>query len=280
MIAIAKKRIWDGIGHLTLTSRLAKSRFLDSYSPKVRLAYETDRYFVKTAEDANEIDEALKLRHRVFLQELQGKRKVFRIELDRLDLACDHLLIIDKETLRAVGTYRLLSSLYFDRFYSEGEFELDGVKELPGTKLELGRACIDSDHRSGAVIQLLWRGITAYMKKTDTRWLMGCSSIQTLDPRVIHATAMTLREQGHADGSLGIYPKKGYRPDEFGIDLTTAAGGESPREMPPLLLSYLKAGAKVGPTPAVDRDFQCIDFFTLLDREGLPPSYRRRYFGE
>ena len=280
MINHAAKRLREGFDHFTLTSKLVRTKFLRSYTAKVGIFIETETYIIKTAESADEIDELLKLRHRVFLQELQGTRKLFRIDLDRHDLSCDHLMIIDRLNGRAVGTYRLLSSHFFDTFYSEGEFNLDGVKALPGVKLELGRACIEPSHRNGSVIQLLWRGITAYMRQTDTRYLFGCSSVQTLDPYVIRSTTFALRRFGPTEESLGIFPIKSYRPDEFGIDLTTQSDTDPAPEIPPLVLSYIRAGAKMAPVPAVDWDFGCVDFFTLLDREKLPASFQRKYFGQ
>jgi putative hemolysin len=279
MINHAAKRVRDGFDTLTLTSKFVRTRLMRSYTAKVVVYAETENYIVKTAESAAEIDELLKLRHRVFLQELQGKRKLFRIDLDRHDLACDHLMIIDRATGRAVGTYRLLSSHFFDTFYSEGEFNLDGVKALPGVKLELGRACIEPAYRNGMVIQLLWRGITLYMKKTETRYLFGCSSVQTLDPFLIRSTTFALRRFGPTEESLGIYPKRGYRPDDFEMDLTTQSDTDPKPELPPLVLSYLRAGAKMAPVPAVDWDFGCVDFFTLLDRETLSPAFTRKFFG-
>src|SRR5690349_13210193 len=98
MINPTVKRFRDGFDHITLTSKFVRSRLLRSYTAKVAVHLETDTYIIKTAESADEIDELLKLRHRVFLQELQGKRKLFRIDLDRHDLACDHLMIIDRAT--------------------------------------------------------------------------------------------------------------------------------------------------------------------------------------
>jgi putative hemolysin len=47
--------------------------------------------------------------------------------------------------------------------------------------------------------------------------------------------------------------------------------------IPALLQSYLKAGAKVAASPALDRDFKCVDFFTVLDMESLTQLYERRY---
>jgi putative hemolysin len=50
--------------------------------------------------------------------------------------------------------------------------------------------------------------------------------------------------------------------------------------IPPLLASYMKAGARVGEYPALDRAFECIDYFTLLRIKDLNPLFERRYMGQ
>lgn len=278
MIALATKPVLNLMGHLTMTTRLAASKFTRSFEEKVRIRAESSQYILKTAESADEIETVLKLRHEVFCHELQKRRKLFSIELDEFDLKCDHLLIIDKQTDQAVGTYRLLSSLFFSRFYSESEFHLTEFLRTPGVKLELGRACIRKEFRNGAVMQLLWRGIADYMQQTDTRYLMGCSSLHTLDPVAIAASAQKLALDGVTTDLHAILPKKGFTPGEYGIDLDQRVPENAAPEIPALLLSYLKAGAKVAPLPAIDQDFHCIDFFTILDRESVNPLFHRRYF--
>ena len=49
-------------------------------------------------------------------------------------------------------------------------------------------------------------------------------------------------------------------------------------QIPSLLRSYISAGAKVYGAPARDLEFQCIDFFTILNLEELNSSYEKRYF--
>ncbi|MCB5295473.1 MAG: hypothetical protein LHW52_02880, partial [Candidatus Cloacimonetes bacterium] len=46
--------------------------------------------------------------------------------------------------------------------------------------------------------------------------------------------------------------------------------------IPSLLNSYLKAGAKVCGSPALDRSFKCIDFLTLLDVSELQNNRIRK----
>jgi putative hemolysin len=48
--------------------------------------------------------------------------------------------------------------------------------------------------------------------------------------------------------------------------------------LPPLLLSYINAGAKVIGKPAFDQDFNCLDFLTILKLQDLRSSFKKRYF--
>jgi hypothetical protein len=47
--------------------------------------------------------------------------------------------------------------------------------------VEVGRSCIHPDHRSGAVITLLWAGLADYMVSNNYEYLMGCASIGMAD---------------------------------------------------------------------------------------------------
>ncbi len=48
--------------------------------------------------------------------------------------------------------------------------------------------------------------------------------------------------------------------------------------LPPLLRSYLQAGATIASEPALDSFFGCVDFLTILDLSAVNPKYQRRYF--
>ncbi len=149
-----------------------------TYTPRLRLRIERERDQVKTVETKEELEEVLRLRHRVYRGELAGKpTKVAGLEHDAFDALCDHMMILENKTSRVIGTYRLNASVFNRRFYSEKEFHLKNILALPGGKLEIGRACIDSAFRSGGVFSLLWRGILAYFEKISARYLFGCSSV-------------------------------------------------------------------------------------------------------
>src|SRR6185369_181024 len=94
---------------------------------------------------------------------------------------CDHLIITEDTSGEVVGTYRMLPPGRTDRWYSDGEFHLAPLAPLRDALVETGRSCVHPDHRSGAVINLMWAGIARYMHLSGRRWLAGCASVPVVD---------------------------------------------------------------------------------------------------
>ncbi|MGE3263002.1 MAG: GNAT family N-acetyltransferase [Bacteriovoracia bacterium] len=246
---------------------------LHHFRQKVNLLQSTERFLLKTAANPFELRQALQLRHEVFYRELQSKENADRLDVDELDLVCDHLLIIDKVSGLVVGTYRLISSNFSDRFYSEGEFSIDEILRLPGSKLELGRACIHQNYRNGAIINLLWKGIAEYIQKTGAKYLFGCASVQTTDLLEASSLLSDLRERGLSSSEYGVRPTPEYRSELFEVGSREG----TKMELPPLIQSYILAGTKFYGEPALDRDFGCYDFFMMLKVDEMSKLFRRRY---
>lgn len=246
------------------------------FKQKVPIRVESEQFILKTAANSFEVRQALELRHEIFFREMQGKELNSQIDFDALDMLCDHLLIIDKASGQVVGTYRLISSLFSKRFYSQGEFNIDAVLAEEGAKMEMGRACIRKEFRSGAVLNLLWRGIVEFMKKTDAKWIFGCASVQTTDPAEAAAIYEYLKQNDQVRTERGVQPTKKYRIS-FPDTVKPLAVEEAAKQIPPLFYSYLKAGAKTEGLPACDTDFSCFDFFLLLKVADFTKIFRRRY---
>lgn len=246
---------------------------LRHFEPKVHVYQSTGNFILKTADSPFELRQVLKLRHEIFFKELQGKENESQIDVDEFDSICDHLIIIDKKSSRVIGTYRVISSLFSDKFYSQGEFQINELLRTPGNKLELGRACIHKDFRNGAIINLLWKGIFEYVKKTDTKFLFGCASVQTVDPVLAGEILVYLDAKGLASQEYKIGPTEKYRSDL--VQALPRAGVE--KEVPALIHSYIKAGAKFHGKPALDRDFDCYDYFMLLKIDEMSALFRRRF---
>lgn len=250
------------------------------FKAKVDLFIEKQNYIVKTAGSELELEQALRLRHDVFICELLGKKKLFGVDIDRYDRQCDHLMIIEKSTGDCVGCYRLNSNLYSDKFYSEKEFHLGRIPDQRGPLLEIGRACIKKEHRNSNMMGLIWEGIYLYVMKIGARQIFGCSSIMTVNPEEIAVVHLYLSRHKNYRDDMGVTPKGRFRikwlrekADEIsGIDRALIdRRGEA--LLPRLIKDYFKFGAVVCGEPALDREFRCIDVLTILAMEKLNGSY-------
>lgn len=221
------------------------------------------RYSVRLANCEADVRQAQALRFAVFNVELgEGldDARATRLDADRFDAVCDHLIVISTATNRVVGTYRMQTGARAGLrlgYYSEREFDFAPFRSLRGRLLELGRACIDADHRNFTVLNLLWKGIATYAQQQDASLLIGCSSLTSQDQTIGAAAYGTLQ------GSLASAGLRTQPHPEFACDLTCVAP-VAPK-LPRLLSAYLTLGAKICAPPAIDREFKTIDFLTLFD---------------
>ena len=251
---------------------------LDKFKPKVVFTIESEDFTIKTASTLDDLKLALKLRHKVFLEEGLGRSHETGLEFDDYDHMADHLMIIDNSSGEAIGTYRLISSKFAEKFYSQGEFNLDKFLSLDGIKLELGRACTHIEHRTGRTMDLLWQGLSRYIVETDTRFLFGCSSIDSMDPKVVFSVLKSLAGRESVSHDFAIAPTVKYTFEKADMHFTDAEEDKRIlRTLPPLLRSYLHAGSKVHGFPALDKDFECADMFTILDLRDLNKKFQERY---
>jgi putative hemolysin len=146
---------------------------------------------IKISRDADEIQEAQRLRFEVFNLEMKkGLKKSHQrgLDVDEYDPFCEHLIVRELRSKRVVGTYRLLLGSEARKhlgFYSEREFDLEKIKSLPGELLELGRSCAHKDYRDKALIPTMWEAIADYVKRHRVRYLFGCASLYTTQPREV-----------------------------------------------------------------------------------------------
>jgi putative hemolysin len=233
-------------------------------------------YAVRLASTLSDLHAAQSLRFAVFNLELrEGLAKSYMTgrDADQFDEFCDHLLVEDLETGEVVGTYRLQTGLTAKRnlgYYSEQEFDFTPFESIRNQTVELGRACVHSQHRNLVVLSQLWKGIYEYAQTQGGRYLMGCSSITSQDPLVGATMYSALQRRHSAPPPWQTQPRPKWAcPLEHLRD-------EAPR-IPKLLAAYLSLGAKICGPPALDREFRTIDFLTLLDLDSLSPTTVRRY---
>ncbi|HEX4064460.1 MAG TPA: GNAT family N-acyltransferase [Acidobacteriaceae bacterium] len=234
------------------------------------------RYQVRLAATLAEREAACRLRFRVFNIELgEGLETSYQtgLDQDQFDLFCEHLIVEDRSRREVVGTYRMQSGAVAAQklgYYSEQEFDFAPYESIRNEVLELGRASIDREHRTSEVLTLLWRGIAQYARCYHLRYLLGCSSLNSRDPRDGWAMLDQLTPFMAPD-PLCTRPTAAFElPSTDAIALADV-------KVPKLLRTYIAVGARICGAPAWDRDFGTIDFLTLLDLHHLSPAARHRF---
>jgi putative hemolysin len=255
---------------------------IPSLSVRTSTSVGSAHYTLLVAQQQADVRAAQRLRYQVFAGEMGAVLRTAEagLDIDDFDAYCDHLVVRDDCTGQIVGTYRMLSPEGARRageLYCETEFQIPSLRSLRGSLVETGRSCVHPDHRTGAVVNLIWAGIARYLLLSGYRWLVGCASVP-------------LRSPGFADGALasGVWDTVRTRhlaPEQYRVlprlpwraDLAPRPASAS---MPPLLRGYLRLGAWVCGPPAHDRDFGVADFLVLLSLDQVDPRYLRHFLGD
>ena len=87
-----------------------------------------------------------------------------------------------------VGTYRLLRQPLaedYGGFYTASEFDIGGLiaRHANLQFLELGRSCVLAPYRNKRTVELLWHGISGYLRQNRTDVMFGCASLDGTDPK-------------------------------------------------------------------------------------------------
>lgn len=218
-----------------------------------------------------------RLRHRVFAGELGARLNDpgSDLDTDEFDEQCDHLIVEHNPSGEVVGTYRLLPPGRGERLYSESEFDLCALAPLRPSLLEAGRSCVHPDHRSGAVITLMWSALARYALLSGHRYLAGCASVPLDDGGVVAMSIRRLTDDGHA-----APPDLRVRPHRPWIPAVAEPRTVNRAMLPPLLRGYLRLGAWVCGPPAHDPEFGVADFFVLLQLNRIDERYLRYFLGD
>jgi putative hemolysin len=243
---------------------------------------------VRLAQTAAEIDAAQALRYRVFYEEMAAQPSpemaAHKRDFDEFDTICDHLLVLDHsqgEGARAVvGTYRLIrrpAAARMGRFYSEAEYDIGVLKAMPREILELGRSCVDQAHRTRPTMQLLWRGIAAYVFHFDIALMFGCASLPGTDIQALAEPLSYLYHHHLAPPEL----RPRALPERF-VDMAIAPPSAidtraALKALPPLIKGYLRLGGFVGDGAVIDTQFNTTDVCIVVKTDLVTEKYYRHY---
>ncbi|MGZ5101637.1 MAG: GNAT family N-acetyltransferase [Usitatibacter sp.] len=222
------------------------------------------------------IREAQKLRYQVFAEEMGarlGPPAGPRIDEDRFDIHCEHLVVRDTRADQVVGTYRILAPDAAKRargYYAEEQFDLGLLEVLRDRMVEVGRACVHPDYRTGGVMLLLWSNLARYLIENGHDYVMGCASVGLADGGHTAASVFrALAETSMSPDDYRVFPRRSLPLERLRDTIAV--------EPPPLLRGYLNMGAWVCGEPAWDRDFNCADLPTLLPLARMRGRYVRHF---
>ena len=237
---------------------------------------------------SGEIDALQALRYRVFYEEMgalpDNATAASGRDVDRFDQFADHLIVVDhalgKGPNSVVGTYRMLqreSARAAGGFYTASEYDIAPLLSFPGRVLELGRSCVDLRYRGRAVMQLLWRGIAAYVFAHDIDLMFGCASLGGTDPAAVAAELTYLHHNHLAPPALRPVAIAGRRVPMDRLPPETVDARRVLTSLPPLIKGYLRLGAMVGEGAVVDSQFNTIDVAIVVKTDLVTDKYIDHY---
>lgn len=247
-----------------------------------------DRFEVRLAQNAAEVDAALRLRYAVFVEEKQAQAGAadhsHKRESDAFDAFVDHLILVDHArdgtcpADKVIGTYRLLPgsrAATGPGFYSAAEFDLSRLEAADRPLLELGRSCILEHYRGGSALLHLWNGLAAYVLERRIELLFGVASFAGQSP-LAHIQALSYLHHHHLapeDLRVPARASNGFTPLlPAQIDRSRAVRG-----IPALIKSYLRLGGMIGDGVYVDHDFNTVDICVVMDTARLTARARAQF---
>lgn len=243
---------------------------------------------VRLAACVADVDAAQALRYRVFYEEMAARPTAEMAQrardFDPYDPVCDHLLVIDHQRgsgpQAVVGTYRLIrrhAAAHTGRFYSSDEYDIERLVAYPGEVLELGRSCVDVAYRNSPTIQLLWRGLAAYVFRHDITLLFGCASLPGTDPEQLALPLSYLYHYHLAPPALRATALPERHVDMCRLAREAIAPRTVFAQMPPLIKGYLRVGGFVGDGAVVDHQFNTTDVCIVVRTDQVADKYFRHY---
>lgn len=266
---------------------------------EARLPFEPIRqgnFELMVTRDPALIQAAQALRYQVFYEEggacATAASLQSHLDQDMYDPLADHLIVIDhggslgggvkpfRLHPKLVGTYRLIRSekaALLGGYYSAGEFDLSRLIASGKRLLELGRSCVHRDYRNRQVMDLLWRGLSSYIRHHKIDAMFGCASFPGVEIDALRETFSYLHHYHRADEKIRpmALPDRYIPMNWHGIEDIDPI--RVLRQAPPLIKGYLRVGAVVGDGAVIDPQFQTTDICIIVETDRIPSRYQKRY---
>jgi len=239
---------------------------------------------VRLAQSEEDVEAAQLLRYDVFYEECGAQPNenmaFLKRDIERIDDFCDILLVIDHTYNKIVGTYRFMlrdAALQYGSYYTATEFEIDKLVAYPGQIMELGRSCVHKDYRTKPTMQLLWRGIGAYIRLNQVTLCFGCGSFIGTDVLKYRQAFAYLYHYHLAPPELRAKALSSHYQEMNLISKNMVDSKEAMRQLPPLIKGYLRLGGFVGEGAFIDHNFNSVDVCIIVKRETVTERYSQKY---
>jgi putative hemolysin len=243
---------------------------------------------IRLADNEAEVRAAQALRYQIFYDEMGAKPTAEMAEqgrdFDEFDNHCEHLLVIDRSRGEGadgvVGTYRLMRDEHVKqagRYYTAAEYDITPVLAFQGSVLELGRSCVNAQYRNKATMQLLWRGIAAYVFHHGIDLMFGCASLHGTDPEKLALPLSYLYHNHMAPEELRPRALESHYTNMNLIAADQIHQARGLASVPPLVKGYLRLGGWVGDGAVVDHQFNTTDVCVLVKTDQVSEKYYKHY---
>ncbi|MEQ8807176.1 MAG: GNAT family N-acyltransferase [Rhodospirillales bacterium] len=244
---------------------------------------------IRLAETPEEVEAAQRLRYNVFYREMGAIPTVeaarHERDADPFDAVCDHLLVLDTDRSQpgrpfVCGTYRLIRGAVAKAhggFYSAQEYDLSALLRHEGELVELGRSCVHEDYRTGAVMQLLWRGIAEYLAAYDIKLMFGCGSLPGTDAEALMPALSYLHHFHMAPSDIRARALDDLYVKIDRVPLTRLDQKAARAMLPPLIKGYMRVGGFIGDGAVIDNQFNTTDVCIIVPTDHITEKYLRHY---
>jgi len=251
---------------------------------------------VRMARNVKEVKKAQRLRYQVFYEEMSAIADAHtlatRRDSDPFDAYCDHLLVVDHDSLKRnklgrlkpeiVGTYRILRQEIADchgGFYTAAEYDIQSLIDAnPGKRfMELGRSCVLKPYRNKKTVELLWHGIWAFVLRHNIDVMLGCASIEGTNPDALAGQLSFLHHNARAPEQWRVRAVAERYEEMNRLPADEINSREALRALPPLVKGYLRLGAFIGDGAVVDQQFGTTDVLIIMPVSELNTRYVNYY---